>query len=423
MAARTPDPDTTNTLVDSLADWLMSQALGETSMEETFEGCCVRLMAADIPASRCFVGFRTLHPLFHAVSLHWEPAGGLQTIGHRHDESRAVFERGPHHFMIERGLPALRRRLSGRGATLDFPILEELRAAGITDYFAYLVPFQRAGGATPSDGIIGSWATGRRTGFTEQDLRAFQRIQRRLAVACKVRIKEQIARTVLATYIGRDAGRRVLEGVIQRGDGEVIHSVIWFCDLRDSTRLAASLPGGEFLATLNDFFECTAGAVLDHGGEVLRFIGDALLAIFPISDHGSADAHRGPPHRTACETALESARDAMERVAKLNTSRAEEGKSPVRFGIGLHVGDVIYGNIGVPARLEFSVVGPAANEAARVESLCKVLGRPLLTSAEFAALLPDAAWESLGAHLLPGIGTPREIFTLAEFSEAAVAAG
>ncbi len=220
------------------------------------------------------------------------------------------------------------------------------------------------------------------------------------------------AKELLYTYLGKRTGERVLSGLVKRGDGEKIYAVIWYCDLRDSTPLAESMPLESFLSTLNDFFDCMAGAVLDHGGEVLRFIGDAALAIFPIS--GTTESlHKvcTPTAKGACERALAAARDARSRIEALNKQRIIRRELPLGFGLGLHVGEVMYGNIGVPERLEFTVIGSAANEAARLEALCKELDQSILISWEFPRCFPDQMI-SLGFHRLRGVSTPKEIFGL-----------
>ncbi|MGH8692259.1 MAG: adenylate/guanylate cyclase domain-containing protein, partial [Burkholderiales bacterium] len=206
------------------------------------------------------------------------------------------------------------------------------------------------------------------------------------------------ARNILDAYLGQQAGEKVLAGRIRRGDGEDINAVIWFCDLRDSTPLADSMSRQDFLRLLNEYFECVLGPVLEREGEVLRFIGDAALAIFPVGDDP------GP----ACAKALAAARDALERMDKLNKKR----RPPLRFGIGLHLGELTYGNIGTPTRIEFTVVGAAANEAARIEALCKQLNVDLLVSDRVARALPGA-WKSLGKHNLRGVGDKMELFTFA----------
>ncbi len=399
-------------LIDELADWLMEQALGTSQVQNIFRGCCERLQAADVSIWRGQIGFRTLHPLFRAVTVVWKRGQDIEAVEHPHGPVSADFRRGPHYHMIERDIPMLRRRLEGEAAILDFPVLAELRDAGGSDYLAYLIPFDEARGSPlERDGVVGSWTCDRPGGFRESELQILRRIQRRLAVACKVSIKEQIARNILDAYLGRHAGQRVYEGKIERGAGERIHAVIWFSDLRGSTELSNALSMDEFLGVLNEFFEAIAGAVLDHGGEVLRFIGDAVLAIFPMGQHDLADPRECPIHQAACRTALEAARDAISRVSQRNARREAEGKNRLGFGIGLHVGDVMYGNIGVPRRVEFSVIGHAANRAAKMESLCKTLDRPLLVSHEFAEIHRDA-WVDLGDHRVEPNAPPQRLFTL-----------
>lgn len=229
------------------------------------------------------------------------------------------------------------------------------------------------------------------------------RIQLRLAVTFKVLIKSQIADNILNTYLGPDAGRQVLSGQIKRGDYESIHSVIWYSDMRNSTPLADALSPEDFFAMVNAYFECTAGAVMDAGGEVLRFIGDAVLAIFPIRKGKLTE-------KQACQKAMRAMREAERRVRRLNIERATKDQPLVEYGLGLHIGNVMYGNIGVPERLEFSVVGPAANEAARLESLTKEIGHNVVVSDQFARNI-TGGWISLGQKNLKGVGGPMKLFS------------
>ena len=394
--------------IDGVADWLMEQALGEADVHDIVGGCCDRLLAAGIPLWRSFVTFRVLHPRFAVLSLIWrreERSGSVERIETLHEEAFTSedWKQSPINHMLESQIPFLRRRLSGEEALLDFPVCRDLERQGASDYVAWMIPFKRANDPGPHlDGVIGSWATDRPTGFSDGEIRSLQRIQQRLVVALKVQIKQQIAHTVLATYLGMDAGRQVLEGQIRRGDGEMVHAVIWYSDMRDSTRLADSMSAEEFLQTVNSYFECTAGAVLANGGEVLRFIGDAVLAIFPIRN-----GDLGP----ACGLAMAAAGDAEARLAALNRERAAAGLEALDYGLGLHVGDVMFGNIGVPERLEFSVIGPAANETARIEALTKPLGRRTLASADFARAVAGD-WEGTGRHDLKGVGEPMEVMAL-----------
>ncbi|MEE8271410.1 MAG: adenylate/guanylate cyclase domain-containing protein, partial [Alphaproteobacteria bacterium] len=193
-------------------------------------------------------------------------------------------------------------------------------------------------------------------------------------------------------------------GLVKRGDGEDLHAVIWFCDLRGSTALADSLSRDDYLATLNEYFDSVAGAVIEHGGEVLKFIGDAVLAIFAIDDPAN-------PHPEACAQALAATRDAQRRIDAVNAERAARGEPPLAFGIGLHRGNLTYGNIGTDQRLDFTVIGPAVNEASRIEDMCKALDTPVLVSSAFARGITDSL-VSLGRHALRGVRDEQEIFTL-----------
>ena len=235
-------------------------------------------------------------------------------------------------------------------------------------------------------------------GFRDEELAALRRLLAPFTRMVEIYGSMQKARNILDAYLGPSAGEKVLAGRIKRGDGQDINAVIWFCDLRDSTPLADSMTRREFLALLNDYFECVLGPVLQHQGEVLRFIGDAALAIFPVGERPAE----------ACAKALAAARAALAGMEKLNKNRAR----PLRFGIGLHLGEVTYGNIGTPTRIEFTVIGAAANEAARIESLCKVLGVNVLVSERVAQALPHSSWRSLGNHTLRGVGDKMELFTL-----------
>ena len=406
MALETSRTLTGDSLIDAVADWLIAQSLGTTQADKLLEQCALRLNGAGIPLWRATLGFQILHPLYDAINLTWYRDSGLEDpnlVREGRIATDEIWLHSPLAHLIENNIPHLRRRLTGPDGQIDFPILEDIRERGGTDYFAYLVSFgSPEDGPNQAGGVAGSWATDRAGGFNDGDIRALMRIQQRLALACKMTIKEQITRNVLSAYLGPDAGEQVMDGQIKLGDGQEIHAVIWFSDLRQSTKLADELTPQAFIETINGYFDCTAGAVLAHSGQVLRFVGDAVLAIFPIRADGLSE-------QAACEHALAAAADSETRMAALNTERAELGHDPLNFGLGLHLGDVMYGNIGVPERVEFSVIGPAANEAARLEDLTKTLGHPILVSETFANAL-EAEWKSLGLHQLRGVGEPMEVF-------------
>jgi len=243
-----------------------------------------------------------------------------------------------------------------------------------------------------------SFATRRAGGFAEAVIAALRQVATALARIAEIYAHLRKTRNILDAYLGPQAGEKVLQGQIKRGDGQDLHAVIWFCDLRDSTPLADSMGRQDFLRLLNDYFECVLGPVMERGGEVLRFIGDAALAIFPIGSQSVAEA---------CSQAAGAAKEAISRMETRNRGR----DVPLRFGVGLHLGDVMYGNIGTPSRIEFTVIGAAANEAARIESLCKVLKVPLIASEKVVKHLSRGEWKSLGRHALRGVGNEMELFT------------
>jgi adenylate cyclase len=354
-----------------------------------------------VPLSRLNVAIRTLHPQLLGVSYLWSRRSGKverRTIAYEM-LSDPRYLNSPFAPIFE-GAGGIRRRLDIPRPVLDFEILEELHAEGATDYVAMPMVF--------SSGQINAltMASDRRGGFTTGDLGHIYEVLALLGRVYEVHAMRYTAVTLLDTYLGRHAGRRVLNGLIKRGDGENIAAVIWFCDLRESTRLARSMSREDYLALLNRFFDCMAGAVLEHGGEVLRFIGDAALAIFPV-----AAGAGGMREEEAGRRALEAALDAERRLRGLNEERRSHDEPPIGYGIALHVGEVTYGNIGTPGRLEFTVVGDAANRAARIEAMSSTLGHPVLASAEFAARFPDA-FRSIGRHPLRGVTETVEIFAL-----------
>lgn len=403
--ARLPAAEHPNILIDNVTDWLMGEALREPVIEDLVEGTAARVDAAGIPLMRFHISFSLLHPLYDGMGLTWRRGQKLEVNRFERSDGpeNPAWTRSPLNHMIQRRIGSLRRHLVGPEAVLDFPVLEELRAAGATDYFAFAIPFT----ANQDDGLVGSWVTDRKRGFTDADLRALHRIQRRLAVACRMTIRGQVAQNVVETYLGRGAGERVLAGQIRRGDGETIPAVIWYSDLRGSTAMAERLSREAYTEVLNCYFECVGGAILDAGGEILDFIGDAVLAIFPID----GEARAGAQHRAeACGRAFAAAEDAHRRLARTNAGRAEHAMPQLEFGLGLHVGDVMFGNIGTPGRLSFSVIGSSVNQVARLEALTKEVGRPIVASRAFAESCPGGAWDSLGKHKVQGIAEPIEVF-------------
>jgi adenylate cyclase len=292
------------------------------------------------------------------------------------------------------GASGLRRRLDLPDPHLDFPILEELREEGYSDYVAMGLA------ESESPRTVLSWATYQPGGFSTDELGALYDLLPFLSLIVEAKRYRKTAENLLDVYLGHLSGERVLHGSIKRGQLEQIHAVLWYCDMRGFTALSDSLPGEELILLLNDFFEAMAGPVIKRGGEVLKFIGDAMLAIFPL-DRVLGD-------NRVC-AAMEAAAEALENLDAINRSKECDGRRPLRCGIALHIGDVGYGNIGAPTRLDFTVIGPAVNKVARIEAMTKRLERPLLVSADFARRCVYPL-DSLGFHVLRGISEPEELF-------------
>ena len=382
--------------IEPVLEWLDAGAPPARRPQDVLRGVCHRLVERGMAIYRVGVFVRTLHPNVLGRAFIWHGERDIVEMneaGHDLLESE-IFVKSPIRVVFA-GDVEVRRRLADPECPLDFPILEELRQEGATDFIA--VPLRFLGGEVHA----ASFATRRPGGFTESELAALRRLLPPFTRVAEIFANMRKAQNILDAYLGPSAGAKVLAGQIKRGDAQDIDAVIWFCDLRDSTRLADSMSRRDFLRLLNDYFECVLGPVLERQGEVLRFIGDAALAIFPVD---------GEP-RPACAKALEAAREALARLRKLGEHRPP----PLRVGIGLHLGSLTYGNIGTPSRIEFTVVGAAANEAARIESLCKALEVDLLASAPVARALGDQTHGplvSLGSHTLTGVRDKMELFTL-----------
>ena len=393
------------TLRNSIADWVMDAALNGTDMPSLVEGTANRLLGIGVPLSRCHVTFHILHPSFESMSLMWLRGQKVSKHEFVHGSSySAPFTQSPFFFMIENNIKYLRRPLTGDTALLDFPVLEELLQEGFTDYFSVIVPFGSAdismAGNRP-DGIATSWVTDRVGGFSNQDLRALRNVVPWLAVACKLAIREQIARNVAEAYLGYSAGREVLSGHIRLGDYETINAIAWLADLRDSTGRVERLGMERYLALLNGFLECTAGAVQASGGEILAYPGDAVLAIFRHADPA-----------IAAEMALAAAAEARRRLFDVNANLVEVGQETLAAGLAIHRGDLAFGNIGTGGRQAFTVIGPAINAVERLEALSKSTDYPVILSGDVVDLLGEDAprLDTLGTRMIRGSEEPMQVF-------------
>jgi len=404
-------------LIGQITDWLVDQSLGEPDIVELFEGVCKRLHAIGVPVSRAMLMWSTLHPLFQAENVVWrrDQAAELRQFPHQ-DSSTEQWQRSPMRHMLEANINVLRRRLTGPGALLDFEILQDLAKEGYTDYLvmsSVLFATSVYSNNTSRRGMFVTWASDRPGGFIDDDLAALQRIQRRLAIACKTVIQSRISNNIAEAYLGRETGKRVLAGSIRLGDGEQTRALVWYSDLRSSTRLAETMPSSEFLELLNVYFECSARPAIAAGGEVLAFVGDAVLAIFPIGDDAELPA--------LTRKVTEALKKSLVLADEINAERATKGLEAIRYGIGLNVGEVMYGNIGVPERLAFSAIGPTVIEVARIEKMTKAIGVRVLATSDIAAIEPNL-WRSTGIHRLEGVGQPQELFGFQEEEAARSAA-
>lgn len=394
-------------LVNGITEWLVDQALGEPDIVEMFEGLCDRIHAIGIPLGRARLTWPTLHPLFKAETILWVRGNTTEFEQFMHQETESdAWLRSPMKYMFDNNVNLLRRNLDGPARLLDFPVLEEIAEQGMTDYLVIrtALTVTNSSATTNTLGIIATWSADRPGGFTNSELEALQKIQRRFAVACKTAIQARIARNISETYLGREAGTRVLAGSIRRGDGAETRAVVWYNDLRNSTALADTMPGHEFIQLLNEYFDCTATPIIEAGGEVLDFVGDGVLAIFPYNDLEEQEKAV-----TAATTALRNVLAARDR---LNDARLAQGLFPIKFGIGMNTGTVMFGNIGISQRLTFSVIGPTVNEVSRIESMTKATGADALVTRDIVALQPEN-WVSIGRQRLNGVAAEMELFTFA----------
>lgn len=388
-----------------LVDWLLSEAWDATTSRELTRRFVSRLNECGMDIVHINVVIQTLHPLLAAISYRWTPAQDeIIKFEASHDTVGSdQFQNSPLAPIFE-GAGGVRRKIDSESAK-EFEILDALKKEGATDYVAMPIRF--------SDGQINAvtLATDAPDGFSTENLGYVHEILPMLSRLYEVHAKERSAATLMRTFIGKYTGQRVLNGQIKRGDGEDLNAVIWFCDLRNSTPLAESMPRADFLIYLNRFFDSMAGAVVDNGGEILRFIGDAVLAIFPIEEGSDGDRESLTGIGQACNRAITAANAAMAGIAEANVEQLANNEPEIGFGIGIHMGDLTYGNIGIPERLEFTVIGAAANEAARIESMTKELGIPVLISDTFASAY-GGQLETVGKHRLRGVENERELFTV-----------
>ena len=381
--------------IHQVLEWLAGGALSGAQSQDVLAELCERMVASGVPLWRAAVFVTTLHPDIMGRRFLWQAESGVTTSEALHELTETDDFRQSPFAAVYATRKALRRRLADSECPLDFEVLRELRAGGVTDYAAFPLTF--------TDGTIhvATWSTRQPGGFTAKQFADLEAVIAPLARVAEIRALRRTAGNLIDTYVGHQTGERILSGKIRRGYVETIRAAIWLSDMRGFTTISERLPPRAVIDRLNRYFGVQVPAVMDHGGEVLKFMGDGLLAIFPIGGDDAVNA--------VCRRALDGAREVRTRIAEL--PRQADGDEPIRFGLALHVGEVMYGNIGGGNRLDFTCIGPAVNLAARLEKVASKLSEAVVASADFAGHFPSE-FRSLGAHSVAGFAAPQAVFGL-----------
>jgi len=421
--------------IDQIGAWLTEAGLAGESETALLDGFCRRAAKAGLPIARAAIIIDTLHPVHEGRAFRWRPdggqpqtqpapilgGGGLRWRREPGQPRTEVTEYGPtsegeaaeswrhsvFFHLLETGGSLFRTRLHA-GETADFRTIAQLRDEGMSDIAVMITRFAGSGAIGEMNALYSYWATDRPRGFDDGDVEILRGLVPRLALAVKCVSLARIAGTLVETYLGRDAGRRVLAGRIRRGVAEKIGAVLWYSDLRQFTRITDRARPEQVIPFLNDYAEAVIPAIYDNGGDVLKLIGDGTLAIF------TADAAA-----ESCRAALAAQAAMQDRVAALNERRAGDNLPATQLYLGLHIGEVFFGNIGSDERLDFTVIGPAVNEVARIATMCRSVERNVLISQAFAdsmARLERGRLVSVGRYALRGVERPQELFTLDPFA-------
>ncbi|OKO78707.1 adenylate/guanylate cyclase domain-containing protein [Bradyrhizobium sp. NAS96.2] len=373
--------------------WLTNETRDQRFIDNIFAELCIRLQRTGIPLKRATMNLLIQHPQWLGARIIWADGRREAEITRVDYEVRERSEYiGSPVYEIHEGATEVRERLE-RASDRKHALYDEMRAQGLTDYVAW--PLLHTLGKRH----VVTFATDRAGGFDNAHIASLMKVLPVLALVSEIRMKNRLARTLLETYVGTHAGEMILAGATRRGSGTTVHAAIMICDLRDFTRISDSWPRDDVIDLLNDYFDAMSEPIARHGGEILKFIGDGLLAIFPLSEP------------KACANLLHAVSEAREAMAALSERNSMMGRAPMNYGIGVHVGDVMYGNIGSRSRLDFTVIGPAVNMASRLEALTKQLKKNVLLSRAFADLVEhDFALEHVGEHQVRGFSEPIELF-------------
>ncbi len=392
-----------------LIDWLVTKGLEGAGQEELLEGFCNGLVDQGLPLMRFHAAQSTLHPVYGGMGYNWYRAkGGTSEKFENSDTPSEEWLRSPLYALLEEDIEDIRVRLVDQNEPSRFPLLNDLREEGATDYYATGIPFEKTemrntGAQKVSDGVLMSWTSDAPTGFEDRDIEHLHAILPHLGLALKSARNQMMSRDLLRVYLGRDAGQRVLSGEIRRGSLQQIDAVIWNFDLEGFTTLSEDLPGTEIIDMLNDYLAVAVSVVHDCGGNILKFMGDGLMAMFDV---GEIDED--------ARAALSAVPLLQKRMDELKARRAADGLPVANYTLALHSGEILYGNIGSESRLDFTVIGPAVNQAARIAGMHRSLGQRILISDDVARAAGSCQQEliSVGRYMLRGVNEPKELFTV-----------
>ncbi len=392
--------------IDRISAAIITRGLSGQSELELLQGFCADCATAGLDLAIAAAVIDTLHPIHEGRAFHWRADGQVEKEVTEYTPtsySEENWRQSVFYHLLHHGGDELRRRLDDEGAR-DFAFLNRLDEQGQTDYIAFLQRFDREGAIGEMDCIYTHWSTARPEGFSDAELAALRRLVPLLALALKTASVTRVAETIAEVYLGRDPGRRVLQGRIVRGVADRINAVLWYSDLKNFTTITDAASPDEVIPLLNDYADAIVSAIHDKGGDVLKLIGDGVLAIFG----GAA------PEET-CRRALLAEAKMRKRIAELNEKRTSEGRPVAGVNLGLHIGDVFYGNIGSATRLDFTVVGPAVNEVSRIVALCRSVDRDNLFSSDFFAATPEperSRLVSVGRFALRGVSRAQDLYTI-----------
>ena len=394
--------------IEHISAWVVARGLAGDSEIALLHGFCDRCCDAGLPLSRGVAIIDTLHPVYEGRAFFWAGDKAVESPVSEYGPSTAAnahgqWQRSPFFYLLNSSDNELRRRLETSEPT-GFDIIDELRDEGQTDYIAMVQRFGQEAAIGEMDCFLSRWLTMRPGGFSDADLAVLRRLVPVLGLAIKSTSLARVAQSLVETYLGRDAGRRVLGGRMSRGAVEKIHAVLWFSDIRDYTALSGATASDQLIPLLNDYAEAVISAVYGAGGDVLKLIGDGVLAIFAADDPAAAT-----------RSALQAESQLRLSLAALKERRLAAQLPVASVYIGIHIGDVFYGNIGSKDRLDFTVVGEAVNETSRISSMCGSAERDVLFSSDFLAALPDEdkpKLVSIGRYALRGVSRAQELFTL-----------